>query len=109
MDNDGTEPFWTPGLQQPPHTTRVFPDLHGGSVCWAGQNVQDFILSLQLRLGFQREVLQLQQHLQHTQDVLHEGDFLQRQKGANPVQAEHTEGRERGRRGKKSKWGHETE
>lgn len=50
-------------LQQFFHTAGVLLYVHGGSVCGAGQHVQDFILSFQFRLCLQGKVLQLHQHL----------------------------------------------
>lgn len=54
-------------LQQSLHAAGVLLYVHGGSISGAGQDVQNFILSFQLCLSLQGEVLQLHQHLQkHT-------------------------------------------
>lgn len=50
-------------LQQSLHAAGVLLYAHGGSVSGAGQHVQNFILSFQLRLCLQGEALQLHQHL----------------------------------------------
>lgn len=51
-------------LQQPLHAAGVLLYVHGGSVGGAGQDVQNLILSFQLCLCLQGQVLQLHQHLQ---------------------------------------------
>lgn len=51
------------GSQQLSHAASVFVDVRGGVVGGAGDGVERFVLSLQLRLGLQGQVLQLHQHL----------------------------------------------